>query len=131
METKKIILITEDDSSLRGALHQKLVSEGFDVFEAKNGSEGLEIALREHPDLILIDILMPKMNGLDMLKKLCEDEWGKNVHFIILTNISGTEEISEAMKLAQVNKHESFEYFVKSNIKIEEVIEKIKQKLGV
>lgn len=131
MKNKKIILITEDDSSLRSALMQKLLLEGFDVLEAKNGEEGLEISLREHPDLLLVDILMPKMDGLAMLKALREDEWGKNAHFIILTNINDVDQISEAMKLAQVDKHESFEYFIKSNIKIEEVVEKIKAKLGL
>lgn len=128
---KKIILITEDDSSLRGALHEKLIGEGFNVFEAKNGEEGLEIALREHPDLMLVDILMPKMDGLDMLKKLQEDEWGKTANFIILTNITGTSEISEAMKLAQVNKHESFEYYIKSDVEINDLVLNIKKKLGI
>lgn len=131
MENKKTILITEDDNSLRGALQQKLVNEGFEVFAAKNGEEGLEIALKEHPDLILADILMPKMDGLAMLKTLREDEWGKDARFIILTNMNDVNEISEAIGLAQVNKYESFEYFIKSNIKIEEVIEKIKEKLGL
>ena len=128
---KKIILITEDDVSLRNALGQKLTNEGFAVFEAKNGEEGLEIALREHPDLILVDILMPKMDGLTMLKKLREDEWGMKAHFIILTNVSEIDQIGEAIKLAGVNGHESFEYYIKSEIQIEEVVEKIKQKLEI
>jgi CheY-like chemotaxis protein len=128
---KKIILVVEDDDSLREALNKKLLSEGFVVFEAKNGEEGLEISLREHPDLILADILMPRMDGLEMLKKIQEDEWGKTVRFIILTNINDAEEISKAMNLVPMNNKESFEYFVKSDIQIADVVDKVKQKLGL
>lgn len=129
METKKIILVTEDETSLRDALREKLTGEGFIVLEAKNGEEGLEIALSEHPDMILADILMPRMDGLTMLKKIREDEWGKHARFIILTNVNEIDEISTAMKLAQVNDHESFEYFIKTDVKIADIVEKIKHKL--
>jgi CheY-like chemotaxis protein len=129
MENKKVILVTEDESSLRDALREKLTDEGFTVLEAKNGEEGLEIALREHPDLILVDILMPRMDGLTMLKKIREDEWGKSARFMILTNVNEVDEISTAMKLAQVNEHESFEYFIKTDVKIADIVEKIKRKI--
>lgn len=129
MKDKKIVLITEDEVSLRGALHQKLSSEGFTVFEAKNGEEGLEISLREHPDLILADILMPRMDGLTMIKKIREDEWGKHAHFIILTNVNEVDAISKAMKLAEVNDHESFEYFIKTDTKLADIVDKIKEKI--
>lgn len=131
MEDKKIVLVTEDEESIRGALREKLSLEGFTVFEAENGEEGLEIALREHPDLILTDILMPKMDGLTMINKLREDEWGKHVGFIILTNVNEVNEISKAMKLAEINNHESFEYFIKSDIRLEDVVDKVKKKLGL
>ena len=70
------------------------------------------------------------MDGLTMIKKLREDEWGKHARFIILTNVNEVDEISTAMKLAQVNEHESFEYFIKTDIKIADVVEKIKRKLA-
>ncbi len=131
---KKIILIAEDDTSIINVLNERLINEGFNVFEAKNGEDGLKIALQEHPDLILVDILMPKMDGLTMLKKLHEDEWGKNAHFIILTNVSEVDQIGDAIKLAGVvstNKNQYFEYYIKSEIKLEQLVGKIKQKLGV
>jgi DNA-binding response OmpR family regulator len=127
---KKIVLITEDDQSLRNALHIKLKNEGFTVFDAKNGEEGLNISLKEHPDLILVDILMPKMNGLAMLKELRKDEWGKKAHFIILTNVNDIDHLFLAMQMAEINDHESFEYYIKSEVKLEQVIEKIKKKLA-
>jgi YesN/AraC family two-component response regulator len=131
MNDKKIVLVAEDEGSIRGALCEKLSIEGFTVFEAENGEEGLEIALREHPDLILTDILMPKMDGLTMIKKLREDEWGKHVGFIILTNANEFDKISKAMKLAEINDHESFEYFIKSDVKLSDVVEKVKKKIAL
>ena len=131
MKNKKIILVTEDETSLRNALYEKLTEEGFTVLEAKNGEEGLEISLREHPDLILADILMPRMDGLTMIKKLREDEWGKHAHFMILTNVNEVDEISTAMKLAQISEGESFEYFIKTDVKIANIVESIKKKLNV
>ena len=70
----KKILIVEDELSLREALAKKLVSENFEVLEAENGQIGLEVATREKPDLILLDIIMPVMDGMTMLKKLKENE---------------------------------------------------------
>ncbi|MCX6716850.1 MAG: response regulator [Candidatus Taylorbacteria bacterium] len=131
MQNKKVVLIAEDEATLRGAIKDELTREGISVIEAKNGEEGLRIALSEHPDLIMIDILMPKMDGLAMLKKLREDPWGKNVDFIILTNVSDFDEISRAMKVSEVKDHESFEYLIKSDVKIEDVVEKVKKKLGI
>ena len=74
MENKKLVLVAEDEKILRDALRLKLVSEGFSVLEAKNGEEGLEIALKEKPDLMLVDIVMPVMDGLTMLQKIYEIE---------------------------------------------------------
>src|SRR3989344_2765072 len=113
-DTKKTILIVEDEEPMQLVLKDILAFEGFDVFEAKNGEEGLEMALRVRPDLILLDILMPQMNGLVMLKKLCEDEWGKKAKVIILTNYDEKEKDAEALD------NKVFDYFVKTDIKITE-----------
>lgn len=131
MENKKTILIVEDDLALRSALRDKLVDSGLGVIEAKDGEEGLKIALAEHPDLMLIDIVMPKMGGLAMLGQIRKDDWGKDVKCIILTNVDDIGEIDRAMKLVDIEGYGSFEYFVKTDVKIEEVVEKVKQKLGV
>lgn len=82
------VLIVEDETPLRKALARKLSSSGFEVREARDGEEGLNLALHEHPDLILLDIIMPVMDGLTMLKKMRADEWGKTARVIILTNLS-------------------------------------------
>ena len=78
----KKVLVVEDERTLRDALVKKLSKEEFTVLSAKDGKEGLDTALAEHPDLILLDILMPKMNGIEVLQKLREDEWGAKAKVI-------------------------------------------------
>jgi len=124
-KNKKIILITEDEEPIRKILVEKLNSEGFSTIEASNGQQGLDLALSEHPDLIILDIVMPKMDGMEMLKELRKDDWGKNAKVVILTNLSDTQTLSQIME------NEVFEYFVKTDIKLEEFVQKIKIKLGV
>jgi len=121
---EKTVLVVEDEVALRSALHDKLIHENFAVLEAKNGEEGLEIALREHPHMILLDIIMPKMDGMTMLEKLREDKWGKYAKVIVLTNLTDSKKIMEAIK------HGSFEYLVKSDWKLEDVMAKIRELLG-
>jgi len=120
----KIILVIEDEEPLRRVLKDILTVEGYSIIETKDGVEGLEVALKEHPDLILLDIVMPKMDGLEMLKKLRTDEWGKKAPVIVLTNLSDNEDVAKAME------NDAFEYFVKTDIKIDEVIAKIREKIG-
>ena len=121
---KKIILVVEDEEPMQRVLKDVLTVEGYEVFEAKNGVEGLELSLKEHPDLILLDILMPKMDGLEMLKRLREDEWGNKVPVIVLTNLCDNEDIAKAVE------EDVFEYFVKTDIKIDEVLSRIREKIG-
>ncbi len=117
-------MIVEDETALRNALRDKIVREGFTVLEAKNGEEGLETALREHPDLILLDIVMPKMDGMTVLSKLREDAWGADAKVIILTNLSEVVKVSEAVARG------SFSYLVKSDWKLDEVVAKMKEILA-
>ena len=74
----KKILIVEDEEIMLKALVEKFSSEGFEVVQAIDGEEGLKKALCEKPDIILLDILLPKMDGMAVLKKLREDTWGKH-----------------------------------------------------
>ena len=99
------------------------VQSSFSTLEAKNGEEGLKVALREHPDLILLDIVMPKMDGMTMLRKLREDLWGKTAKVIILTNLSDNEKVAEALE------QKSHEYLVKSDWRIEDVVAKVREQL--
>lgn len=124
MENKKRVLIVEDEPSICNALCDKLAHEGFAALEAKNGKEGLKVALREHPDLILLDIILPVMDGLTLLKKLRQDSWGMNAKIIILTNLSDDEKVAEAIQ------NGAFEYLVKSDWKIEDVVKKITEMIG-
>lgn len=119
--TKKI-LIVEDEEMIRKPYADGLKDEGFSVVTAANGREGLEAALREKPDLILLDILMPVMDGMKMMKKLREDAWGKKVPIILLTNLSADEKIMEGMI-----KHEPLYFLVKSDWTMKDVMDQIKK----
>lgn len=116
----KRILIIEDDKSLFHALSDKLLSQGFEVVNALNGEDGLVKAISEHPDLILLDIIMPHMDGITMLKKLREDAWGKNAKVVMLTNVNDTNNISQTIELG------SFDYLVKSDLSLAEIVEKVR-----
>lgn len=124
-QIKKTVLIVEDEPSLQRALTDHFSREGIAVFQAKNGQEGLDVALREHPGIILLDIVMPVMDGMTMLTKLREDEWGRDAQVILLTNLVDNKEIVEAMKTGV------FDYLVKSDWKIDDVVARVKQKLGI
>lgn len=121
----KVILIVEDEVSLRDALRDRLVREGFSALEARNGEEGLEVAFHKHPDLILLDIIMPVMDGMTMLQKLRQDPWGKDAKVIILTNVNELEKVSEAVG------EKAFDYIIKSDEKLKDVVAMIRQRLGV
>ena len=119
----KKILIVEDDHPLRNAIKDKLSKEDFEILEAKNGTDGLATALEQQPDLILLDIIMPKMDGMTMLKKLRADDKGKNIPVIILTNLSDDKEVAESTEGG------AYDYLIKSDWKIEDVVAKVKEKL--
>ena len=117
------MLIIEDNNALLNVLQDKLTLEDFSVLVAKDGEDGLKIALKNRPDLILLDIIMPKMNGVDMLKKLREDRWGKTVPVLLLTNDSNPEHMMETLKV------NASDYLIKSDWELEDVIKKIKETL--
>ena len=121
---KKSILIVEDEVELRAILKDKLKKEGFVILEAENGKTGLESAIKNHPDVILLDILMPVMDGFSMLKKLRQDEWGKNALIIILSNLSEAQEIDEEIK------ESTLAYLVKSDWEPDDIVKKILQNLN-
>lgn len=122
-DLKKKILIVEDDKSLRHALEETVSREGFIAMVAKDGKEGLESALKNHPDLILLDIIMPKMNGLNLLKSLRDDAWGKTVPVLLLTNDTDPEHMRETLK------DNATDYLIKSDWEIEDVMKKVKTTL--
>lgn len=119
------ILVVEDESALSSALKDKLTREGFEVTVAKDGQEGLSRALADHPDLILLDIVMPVMDGMTMLYALRKDPWGKNVTVILLTNLFDTEKIAQSLERGV------YDYLVKSDWTLEDIVKKVKLKLGL
>lgn len=120
---EKSILVVDDEVDLRSVLEQKFAEEGFTVFTAPNGKEALNVALKEKPDMIVLDIVMPEMNGFEMLSELQKDEWGKSVPVIFLTNSSSLETISKAVEFS------SAEYIVKTDIGLDEIVKRVKERM--
>ena len=123
MESKKI-LVVDDEDFIRQALADKLKSSGFDVIEAADGEEALKMAMENHPDLILLDVVMPKMDGIEAMKKIRQDDWGKNVPLILLTRVEPDDQM-----LQEIIENKPTYYLVKSNYRIEDVVNKVKEKL--
>jgi len=121
--SSKKILVVEDDRVLRRVILDNLKVENFNVFEAEDGAEGLDVALKEHPDLILLDVVMPKMDGIAMLEKLRQDEWGRGATVIMLTNLS------EADKIAKATASGVSDYLIKADWDIVGIIDKVKDKI--
>lgn len=121
---KKKILIVEDEQLMLDALKDKLTSDGFIIAEAHNGEEGLVTAFREHPDLILLDLIMPKMDGISMIKNLRSDQWGGKVPVIILTNLTPDNNV---IKIIEENSP-AF-YLIKSDWNINDIVSKIRDLL--
>lgn len=127
-QIKKTILTVEDDPSILKGIVDKLTLEGFVVLQAHNGEEGLMMALSKHPDLILLDIMMPKMDGLTMMKQLrAKDAWGKTVPIILLSNLSPDDE--------RINKSITEDtpayYLMKPNWSMDDVAAKVKERLNI
>lgn len=124
MSNKKTILLVEDEELMLIPLAEKLVKQGFNVIKAHDGEEGVAIALKEKPDLVVLDIIMPKMDGMVAMKKIREDEdWGKDVPIIMLSNLSDPDKISDAAN------YNVFDFLVKTDWKLDDVVDFIKQKL--
>lgn len=125
-EKKKVILIVEDETSMINVLDDTLTNSGFETLQAKNGQEGLKLALEKHPHLIVLDVFMPKMDGLTLMNKLREDDWGKSVPLIVLTNISpDTDETLQA-----IIQNQPAYYLMKADIKLTDIVEKVKEVLS-
>lgn len=122
---KKKILIIEDEVSLLMALKEKFTQEGFDVFEAKDGEEGLKMIDEKKPDLVLLDLIMPIMDGITMLNRLRERGESSEVSVIILTNLGDERAVAESIRNGVTN------YLVKTNWSLDDVVKKAREKLGM
>jgi len=124
MDKSKIrtVLIVEDQASMSEALNLVLSKE-YNVLVANDGEEGLNLALKKKPDLILLDIMMPKMDGLTVAAKIKEDKWGADAKIIMLTNVSDPLHVAEAAKVGV------FDFLVKTDWKLEDVFNVVKSKI--
>lgn len=120
----KKILFIEDESALQRAVTQVLAEENYQIFSALNGEIGLELAKKERPDLILLDLILPKIDGFAVLEELKKDDATKNITVMVLSNLEGSGDVERALELGATT------YLVKANYRLEEVVEKIKQVLG-
>jgi len=123
MTNKKKILIAEDDSFLLSMYANKFEMENFSVFTAEDGKKALRTALKELPDLILLDLMLPGMDGFEVLKELKNDEKGKRIPVILLTNLSQRDEIDRGIGLG------AMDYLIKAHFMPSEVVEKVKNVL--
>lgn len=116
----KRILIVEDEPDIREAMAEAIEQAGFEALTAENGNVGLTKALAEKPDLILLDIIMPIMDGHEMLKRLRQDPWGRTVKVIVLTSMDDVQNIGTA--------HEGSitDYIIKAHSSLEEITNKVK-----
>jgi DNA-binding response OmpR family regulator len=114
------ILIVEDDKFLRDLMSQKLAHEGFVVNTAVDGEEGLNSALADPPDLILLDLLLPKVDGFSVLEKIKTDPKLQKTPVLILSNLGQKEDVTRALSLGAVD------FLIKSNFTLGEIVGKIK-----
>lgn len=118
------ILFIEDEPNLQKAVGEVLKQEGFEILTAFDGEKGLEKAKEEKPNLILLDLILPKKDGFEVLKELKTDKLLKDVPVIILTNLEGGGDVEKALNLGATT------YLVKANYELEDVVKKIKEILG-
>ena len=117
------ILFIEDEPTLQKAVGEILGQEGFEVLSALDGEAGLELIKKEKPDLVLLDLILPKKDGFTVLKEMKEDENLKDIPVIVLTNLEGMGDVERAMSLGATT------YLVKANYELDDVIKMIKENL--
>lgn len=122
---KRKILLVEDDTALASVYRSRLELEGFDVCEANNGEDALSLAVSEHPDLVLLDVMMPKISGFDVLDILRNTPETTNIRVIMLTALSQPKDKERAEQLGVDD------YLVKSQVVIDDVIERVRHHLGM
>jgi DNA-binding response OmpR family regulator len=116
----KKILIVEDDQYIRELLTQSLSSEGYDVLQAGSGEEGIESVYLNIPDLIILDLLLPKIDGFEVLRILKDKPGTKHIPVVILSNLGQQEDIERGMELG------ASEYLVKPQFSLNQINERIK-----
>jgi DNA-binding response OmpR family regulator len=116
---KKRVLFVEDEEALQRTLGDALEKRGWELFKATDGERGLELAKKELPGIILLDIILPKKNGFEVLQELRADPATRNIPVMILTNLEGSADVEQALEYGATT------YLVKANYNLEDIITKI------
>lgn len=124
MNTKKKILIVDDDSMISDMYLMKFVEDGFDATTASDGKTALEKIESEKPDAVLLDIVMPQMDGFDVLKELGKKGLLQNTKVILLSNVGQKEDVEKGLSFG------ASDYIIKANFTPSEVLEKVKKIIG-
>lgn len=122
-ERKKILLV-EDDTFILEMYATKLLNFGYDVLTATDGEEALKIIKDKHPDFILLDLVLPSMDGFDVLKVIKKDAKTKSIPVVLLTNLGERKDVETGLKLG------ANDYLIKAHFTPSEVIEKIQNLIG-
>lgn len=122
---KKKVLIIEDEASILNGISDKFTHEGFFVMKAVDGKDGLDKALKDHPDFIIVDNLMPNTDGFYFLENLRKDKWGKNALVIMWSNSHDSSTIDRAKKIGIL------EFMIKSEWEYRDVVKKVREYLEI
>jgi DNA-binding response OmpR family regulator len=119
----KTVLVIEDDTSLLELLEIKLKANGYKVFSASDGVKGLAEALDKHPHIVVLDMLLPKMNGPKVLEELRKDSWGAKVPVIVLSNMDDSQHIFDTLN------NGALDYLVKADVSLDQIVEQVRLRL--
>ncbi len=120
----KRILIVEDEEIITSLLQKKLAKEGYEISIAREGETGLKMMREEKPDLVLLDIIMPKMGGLEVMEEMAKDRRIKGIPVIVISNSGQPVEIDRAQKLG------AKDWLIKTEFDPQEVIDKVVKQIG-
>lgn len=122
---EKTVLVVEDEQDIRESVAEALTDAGFTVLTAPDGLRGLQTALAEHPDIILLDLVMPGYDGHTVLAKLRVDSWGRNAKVIVLSSMDDVSNI--------VNAHSGTitDYLIKAHSSLDEIVNKVRENLYI
>jgi two-component system alkaline phosphatase synthesis response regulator PhoP len=123
-EAARRVLLAEDDRFLRRAAESRLRQNGFTVLPAVDGEEALKVARAERPDLILLDLIMPKLQGFEVLKALKQDPATAPIPVIVLSNLGQDEDLKQAMELGAIA------YFIKAHLSLQDLVQRVAQTLA-
>ena len=122
-DDKKVVLIVEDDPALASLYSEKFKKEGFSTLIARDGAEGLNMAITKNPNCILLDMLLPKLNGIQVMEKILESPGGMKIPVVFLTNVAEKEEREQAFKLG------AKDYLTKAMQSPDEIVDVVKKYL--